>query len=468
MSARKQFELVMQQWFRGGVGAIPASTVLPMALSAVQIVQTEMIRRDVASLREHQHRSDEMLGELSEYTRQFEESTSQALREQIDRLEELRASTDAGLLSTAAQARADVLRERQDRLRDIERLDDAVGGLVADRDRAREAAARWLADARTLQAVIAATLPHEHYRPRALADIEARLATAAGNLDRDLPGSALPLAQDAYHQLSELRLDLELAHQEWLAGRWEAVRGVTVVKELIAHSRLLPTDSLTPGGPAELTEVDVDRASAARLHALETEADAILAAFEDSAPRLTVAELQDVIAVQVPRLQEQVEQTIATAWQRVQASQIRANIADLVAEALEIGFAYHTQRAGYDDADMEGSFTAWLMQPISENEIVLHVRPVGDGVAAAQVEIESVAHTPESDQVRRERATAIAQYLRDQGIEVPDPVEVPSSEPVLIPGQALPTVPAREAREQGAVVRPVPRPEGSALADAEE
>src|SRR3984957_4411038 len=121
----------MQQWFRGSVGTIPVSVVLQTAMSVVQIVQTEMIRRDVASLREHQRHSDEMLSALSDHVREFEEANSRALREQTDRLEELRASTEARLLATAAQARADVMRERQDRLRDIERLDVPVSGLVA-------------------------------------------------------------------------------------------------------------------------------------------------------------------------------------------------------------------------------------------------------------------------------------------------------------------------------------------------
>lgn len=174
-----------------------------------------------------------------------------------------------------------------------------------------------------------------------------------------------------------------------------------------------------------------------------------------------MAELGDVVAVRVPQLREQVEQTIAMAWQRVQASQIRANIANLVADALEMGFAYHTRHAGYDDGDLEGSFTAWLTQPMSENEIVLHVRPVGDGVAATQVEIESRAHTSESDQVRRERATAIARHLRDQGIEVPDPVEVRPGEAPLDQGIEVLTP------GQGTVVMPPLGQEGLPLASTE-
>jgi hypothetical protein len=466
VSGLKEFVVMMQRWFQGAAAASPVTAILPLAVSAVQIAQTEMIRRDVSSLREHQQRSDELLDELSEHTRQFEQSASRTMRAHTDQLEELRASTEAGLLAIAAEAREDVRRERQERLREIARLDVTVNGLVADREREREAAARWLADARTLQRVIATTLPHEFYRPRALSDVETRLATAANNLDKDLP--ALQLAQEAYHQLSDLRVDLELEHREWLAGRWEAVRSVTLVKELIAHSSPLPVGSLTsavPADMAEVAEVGIDRQSDSRLRELDAEADAVLASLEDGASPLPLAELRNVITARAPELREQVEQTIATAWQRVQASQIRANIADLVAEALEIGFAYRTRGSGYDDADLEGSFTAWLMQPVSENEVILHVRPVGDGIAATQVEIESVAHTFESDQVRRERADAIARHLRSQGIQITDPVEVR-------PADALPSRPtpvpaqARDGGETSAVVPARPQAE-SPLADTE-
>jgi hypothetical protein len=461
MSSRKEFEVVMRRWFRNAAGAAtPVSAVLPLVLDAVQIVQNEMIRRDVASVRESQRRSDELLSALSEHTREFEESTSRALQEQTERLAELRTSTGVALLVTAARAREDVLRERRERLRDIDRLDVAVGALVEDRDRARDAAERWLADARTLCDVIAATLPHEDYQPRALADVEARLAIVADNLDQGLPGPALSLAQEAYQTLSDLRLDLELRHREWLAGRWEAVRGVTIVKELISHARLLPAVDLVPAhlieqsGQGDPGEVELDRQSTARLSELDGEAGAILASLQDGAARLTIDEVRDLITSGVPRLQEQVEQTIAVGWQRLQAAQVRANLADLMAEILEVGFLYRTERAGYDEEDPSGSFTARLRQPMSENEIVLHVRPVGDGVAATQVEIESIAQSPESDQVRRERAAAITRYLRDQGFEVGEPAE--AGPRALTDGQ--------ERAPEAAVV-PKPAPDEQARAD---
>jgi hypothetical protein len=466
MSSRKEFEVVMRRWFQSAAGgASPAATLLPLALDVVQIAQNEMIRRDVATIRESQRRSDEMLSALSEHTREFEKETSDALREQTDRLADLEDSTNAALLVTAAVAREDVLRERSDRLRDIGRLDDAVGALVADHERARDAAERWLTDARTLAAVIAATLPHEDYRPRALGEVDARLAIVAANLDQGFPDAALSLAQDAYQTLSDLRLDLELRHREWLAGRWEAARSMTVVKELIARARLMPldlmpadvTDETEPAGPLE---VDLDRRSTARLGELGGEVDAILASLQDGAPRLTLNQVRDVITVHAPQLQDHVEQTIAVAWQRVQASQMRANLADVMAEFLQNGFLYHTEQAGYEDGDPTGSFTARLLQPMSENEIVLHVHPAGEDALEVNVEIESFARTLESDQVRRERAAAISKHLRDQGLDVGDPREV-------VPGEAIPRGRPADKEPDVGVVRASVR-DARPIADSQE
>jgi hypothetical protein len=432
MSGKKEWSIIQSEWFRRRVRRPLADLLLQDIGEAVRSEQEAALLRDVQVMREQQERSQRMLATLrfSEAAREQEEATSRALAGQISRLEERLGSEHGALrddlLATIAEQES-AWREglRQER-RQRQRLADNVGELMHDRAKARQAAESRLSDAQAERDLIAATLPHERYVPGALAALDRKLSEARKNFAEGHSEAALTEAGRIYHDLSDLRLELTLRHSEWLELRRQAADKLILVRELIRHSGRLSADSLDADGgdAAEGAQIDIDHWSDGQIRRLQDEVqqslDQVTGEPTEDAPPLTIDQLRNFADRRAPQLRQQVEDAVDLAQQRVLASQMRANIAELVAAALETGFAYEVSSGDYEAGDKRGAFSARLAH-LSGGEVVVHVRPAGEHLTDSQLEV--LSYDEDSPQRRRERALAITRRLRDSNLPVPAPTE---------------------------------------------
>jgi hypothetical protein len=464
MSGKKQYHVDMSKWFRDRVRRSMVSFLLPGVLEAVGAQQDADVQRNLEALREQQRRQADLLASFSERTKQREEAIGAMFAQQMSELEErvrqegsdTRADLMEAMAAQERRWRAELSREQEARWQQIAGIEADVKQLLDDRAAAQAAAARWLADAEAERALIAETIPqHERYGPGELVAIERRLSTAGQNVQAGQFEAAIATAQQAYHDLSDLRVELMLRHREWTELRWQAGRALSIVRELIQRGARLPGSSID-----ELTsdaQIDVDHWSEGKLKLLADQVANVSAELGNETDPPAIDRIREIVSTQAPEFRRQIEDAIELAQRRVEASQLRVNIADLVISVLEDRFAYEYQDGGYQAGDQRTAFVARLDR-IGGNSVVVELRPAGADFTDAELDILSYDGTTESMELRQARGQAIYRSLSEgdfassspRDLGEPDPAlrELPSLAELPAPGRLVPPA-AGESAGQG-------------------
>lgn len=453
MSGKKQYHVDMSQWFRERVRRSMVDFLMPGVLEAVGTQQDADVRRDLDALRAQQRRQAELLDSFSERTKQREEAIGAMFEQQMTELEgrlrqesgDSRADLTEAIAAQERSWRAELSREQEARWQQIAAVESDVKQLLDDKAAAQQAAARWLADAEAERALITETIPeHERYGPGELAAIERSLADAGQNAKHGHFEAAIVTGQQAYRDLSDLRVELMLRRREWTELRWQADRALQIVRELIRRSAHLPGSSIDE--LAAEAEIDVDHWSEGKLKRLADQAADVAAELDNETSPPTIERIREVVSTQAPQFRQQVEDVIELAQRRVEASQLRVNIADLVMSVLEDRFAYEYHDGGYEAGDERAAFVARLDR-IGGSSVVVELRPVGADFTDAEIDILSYDDTTESMELRGERGQAIFRSLSDDNFAASEPRDLGEPDPALreLPALAQRSGPGRLA-----------------------
>ena len=192
-------------------------------------------------LQERQNRFENSVGNLQADVRDLERDTARRLQEQqrtmYQKLEKQEKRFDKEIHALAKNTERMIQEERHIREEQIRQVSAAIdeesrvrrqqvervaGEIQQVRDdiQAKEAyrnevATTWIDAAQTIYDFITANYRHEHFAPNRVADLERSIQQARQNVEQNLPEPAISQAQDAYRQLSDLRLELEQLEQEW-------------------------------------------------------------------------------------------------------------------------------------------------------------------------------------------------------------------------------------------------------------
>jgi len=426
MSGWKEVKASMRAWFDqhivSPIVAEAESQVIERAREETQRRLDEERQRQEAArqadLRRIESLSDEMRGLEQRTARRLEEHD----RQTAQRLSELSGALRSELLAAVADSgqalRTELAEERRQRMAEAERLAatveglaDTVGGLADTARRAEEEARQWLRDAMTERARVA-DLPHEKFARGRLIALDQRLAAVGADIDKGFAQAALGPARDVAAELSELRLDVELRRQDWTRLQTAAIERLAVLDGSIqANARAFVLDR--SGEKLAEVQFDVDRWSDGGLARLREKVAAVVTRVDGGEPDLD--ELRRIVADEVPELEGELASVVAEAQQRVVASQLRANIADLVTEVLEDRFAYQTQRWEYRGGDEAQAVVALL--ELGGNEIVVEVAP-GQDYADNQVRLYSLDATTASRERRNDRMAEVARELSERGVDL--------------------------------------------------
>ncbi|MFC5822272.1 hypothetical protein ACFPZ3_00240 [Nonomuraea insulae] len=429
----------MSEWFRTRVAA-------PLARWAIDDSVMEEVRQramegaqsGLQAMHDRQERVEQVVAGFSEQARQLEQDTNRRLREHGEELEqrmlasgrELRRELRARLAERERALRAEIARARTERQEAFAKTEARLGDLEDGRRVASRTATATLSEASAMRDLIAAAFPHERYEPGRLAALEQRFATVERNLAQGTPEAALGLAQTVYHELSDLRVTLELRHREWTGARSDAAQELDAVRAMIERDMDVSVSGLEG---EEAVRFDLGHWSMGELEQLRAEVAAAYARVRDEARPLATEELREIVESTAPRYRERWSEVAERAERRLLASQIRVNLADFVVTRLDqfAGFLLLEDETGYAAQDKREAFYAKLRHP-GGDEIVIEVLTAEEDDSQNTLRVISYDEESGSQDQRLARSREITAHLRAHGVQVSDPETEPGApDPVL-------------------------------------
>ncbi|TCJ97713.1 hypothetical protein [Nocardia alba] len=430
MSGRKQIYVEETEWNRLQAQARDLAQVnrdLPGLLTRIQEQTEQSAQRAVAEMSRRQAGFESAVADLSEHVRMSEQRSDQRLRasthEIMTRLRDQGATLRAEN-ATALRAQREVFEraladERTERQAQFAAIDTRVAGLQTDSARAAELTVTYLADARILRDQ-AADYPHERLCPGRLAGLDAERADLIGTLNGGVAaGFLLGPARALTRQLSELRSELAILDAQWRSYRLAAEGGLVRLRELIRGNATI--DSAATFGVDTAEAPDVDHWSNGMLAHLDTEVAELLTRVRDDAEPMSTEALQALVENVIPGLDRRLDDTVEAAVVAVRASQLRANLAELIAEALDDEHQYQVLGAedtGYVEADQRRAFLARTVNQVTGGEVIIEIIPHDDIARAPVVEIHSFDGEA-AEEERQARITSIHDSVHDRtGIDL--------------------------------------------------
>lgn len=216
--------------------------------------------------------------------------------------------------------------------------------------------------------------------------------------------------------MSDLRLELERLETEWRLWRSAALESAQEILTIAHINR--SCKAIDPEGKELDLTIEVDWWTGGRLSELEKEVQRLLERLRNEQSPLSLEELRDIVEHTVPTLRQRLEEIIRDARLAVINSQLRINIADLVAQTLE-EHGFSVQDATYEGEDMRGSYYV-LTRHLDGSEVVVVIAPKEGRPLENELQIHSfdVEQRPESE--LRQRARELARALQTRGLQVPE------------------------------------------------
>ncbi|MGW7365472.1 hypothetical protein ACWGI8_19025 [Streptomyces sp. NPDC054841] len=439
MSCTKRIQVDQSDWYRLQQRARQLREVkrdIPRLVADVRARTQADIDRAFSSVAERQRRQQEAVDKLSDRTRDLEADTTRKLREQADRLRQDLRET-AGRIEQDTRQRLEEQRreteraiaaERAERRADMARITQEIAALKDDRARAEATVRTWLGDARTMAGLVDGELPHDRYAPGRLDRLRRRIATAEATAADGRFDAALAVAQETFHELSDLRVDIEQREFERCLAQKEAVEALVQLEALAEENRQRPV----VGPDAEVIAgylLDVAHWSEGEYDRVRQDTAQALVRARD--PQTGAEDLRGLRDEEAPRLERSLGEAVERAGMRQLTSQMRVNLADVVAETLaEIAFYDLAEKeSGYVDGDPRGAFRARLRNEASGNEITVEIEQADKDSDQCVIRVVSHDHDTTSEAELRDRADAVYQALKEQGVPVGLVASAPVAEP---------------------------------------
>jgi hypothetical protein len=203
-----------------------------------------------------------------------------------------------------------------------------------------------------------------------------------------------------------------------------------------------------PQSPEGFLKIEVDWWTGGRLSALEAEVQNLIGRLKDEQNPPSLETLREIVERTTPDLRRRLEEIVREARLAVLGSQLRINIADLIAQALEEqGFS--VQDATYEGEDMRAGYYVQARH-LDGSEVVLVVAPREGDPLRNEVQIHSFDVEQRSEDELRQRALEMAQALQSRGLQVPVPEKIgerpdPTTRDLEQIRRRMPTVAVRSA-----------------------
>ena len=373
-----------------------------------QTIQASEARQKQALQRESSRLQSAMERGLSE---QREEYLRRA-REQRQEYTELIREQNEHFTQLAARERRERELGQQKLAREIKNLRDDIR---EERERKAKLAADFLADVDAVSTQIDTGYQHERFAPGRLEALQQELSMARHNLQAGLNEAAIANSQQVYLKLADLRLELTRKEQEWQLLYNAALTDIgTLIAEVRAHREC--EVEVGEGNEVEKFTLEVDYWVKGELTEYERELAGLESQLQEGEKTLTTDQLKE-IGRKIEARQPQLGEIVERAKLNILSSQMRAEIADKVVEALEsLGYDLVNEAdAVYEEDDMRNAYVV-KVKNIAGDEVVTVIGPEKDfGVNSVSIDVFS--ETLVDRETARQNATAVFQVLDEEGIE---------------------------------------------------
>ncbi len=400
---------------------------LPERLEAVRMQASREMENRLRPIRERQAHQERMIDSLGSALRGLERETMRRFKRQYeDFTAMLRDQRGEYLQMFRDQERrftSMIDNERRARQKAVANLQTQIDAIVADAARKQDLAAKFMSD---MDIIMAETekMPHERFAPGEFDKVRRHVMDASASLNAGMPEACLSTAQRAYWDVSDLRVKIAVAEQEFILVYQAALEEARALMEQARANRLCRMER--EQGAENGVEIEIDFWSRGKLSELEKEALALESRLKAGKNTLTTDQVKEILR-DLERLRNQIPEIVEQARQAVLASQLRYDIAELAAEAFEKqGFT--VQDETYESEDMRNAYVIKL-QNIAGDEVVTVISPVPDDPGANQVSVHSFEAGLIDEQARFQRAKEMTEFLGAQGLKVDAPAHVGEANP---------------------------------------
>lgn len=318
-----------------------------------------------------------------------------------------------------------IAQERSQRSQDQQQLQQQLGSIAQEQERKQQLAANFIADVQILLQQIDRGYAHQQAAPDRLASLHRQIELAQSNLQTGMSEAAIASAQQAYLNLTDLRLQLE--QQEQAAVLLHAAT-LEQIRSLMAEAKLAHQCEVDVGEGAdkETVAIDTDHWTNGRLSQYEQQLEQLESQLAQALDKLDQAQLQQ-ISQQVQALAPTLEQIIDQAQLAVFSSQMRAEIADSIVDALSsLGYSLTSpDDAIYEGEDQRQPYVV-KVHNLAGDEVVAVIRPESEfGVNTISVNAFSESIVDET--AANQNAQAVFDALEAEGIQGISPLECKSA-----------------------------------------
>ncbi len=393
---------------------------LPERLDAVRRQAQEEMRQRLKPMEERQRRQKQAIDGLQSGMAGLERDTRRRIeaqqREFTSRLEGQRGEYLRLFREQDARFTGMIDEERKAREQAVRRLQGQIDGILADAARKQDMARAFVADLSTLVTDTDA-LPHQRFAPGRLDGLRRHVEDAGQSLAAGMPESALSTAQRAYWELADLRAEVQVREREFTLIHQAALEEARVVLEEARANRRCDLE-LGREPDCETLALEVDYWTHGGLSAHEAEVEALHARLLAEAETIDTDQVREMLK-QLETLRRCTPEIVEQARRNILSSHLRFNIAELAAESFQAeGFT--VQDAAYEGEDQRKGYVM-KMANIAGDEVVTVITPVEGEMGRNEVSVNSFEAVYVDENVRYERARAMIDRLREQGLEAGTP-----------------------------------------------
>lgn len=372
--------------------------------------------------------------EFQNNIRDLEDRQKQNLQSEIQRLED---AMHEGFEQQQSLILEITSEQRQEYLALNESLDQKFTQLMLEERQVREQLQRqieqekqdkakqaqnWLDDTETIGQQIDRDYQHQRFAPGELDKLKDELRIAQVNLRNGLAEAAIGKTQETYLRLRELRGKLKQKEEEWLLLYNAALEDLRSLIAQVQANRKCEIE-IGQGDKADKFVLEVDFWTDGSLSQYEQELQQIETRLREGKSSLTTEEISQ-IAQQIADLQPRLGDIVQKAQEEILSSQMRAEIADKVAQGLKrMGYVLvdPEQDSLYEGEDYRNSYVLKLKNAVG-GEIVTVISPTQE-FGKNQVSVNSFRTILRDSIAQRQNADAINNTLKAEGIEVEDKEE---------------------------------------------
>ncbi len=227
--------------------------------------------------------------------------------------------------------------------------------------------------------------PVDRYYPDEIKEIYDEIIQSKKNVEDGFYEAGLVAAQHSFRELEKIRMFVnknEMTRQYHLVIAREGIHELKEIAKSYQTINAIGLDQEDLG-----IDIDVSFWSGDRYRQAIRKIGALINQIDNYGELFAEVELKKILEEHLPRLKDELEQSIYWARRNVLASQIRYNIASRVVQALgEQGFVLTS--GSYAESDQRCLYQV-QMRHIDGSEVIVEVKEIENEMSASQLELES-------------------------------------------------------------------------------